>query len=515
MAEPTPRELELAAQNALLTSERDQAFQEIKILRLKLDALAQRLFGKKSEQLNQGQMVLLLQEQTAPGPALGNESGPEEILLPRPNKTARRHKARAPRIPENLLVVEEVIIPEPVKACPEAWRCIGEEVTERLDFKPGHFFKHRIVRRKFVHRSTLDAVPQIAPLTGSLLDRSMVAPGLLAQILVGKFCDHLPLYRQEQIFERRYGVYLPRQTMTRWVLLAADWLKPIYEQIRTGVMGGGYVQIDETVIKYLDPGNGKSKEGRLWVCSQPAGDVTFHWFTNRSAACLDQIVPANFVGTLQCDGYSAYDSFAKSRGPQIDLVGCMAHVRRYFFEAKAQSPRVIAWILRQIQHLYRIEAELRENESGPRLREAVRASQSRPIIVRLHRLFIRLHKSRRYTPENPVAKALQYALGQWESFEIFLNQGRVEIDNNKVENAIRPTAIGRKNWLFFGEEDAGERGAILYTIVESCRRRGIDPYAYLQDVLTRLPSMTNRQIKDYTPEAWAKAQGSSSAALAA
>ena len=160
--------------------------------------------------------------------------------------------------------------------------------------------------------------------------------------------------------------------------------------------------------------------------------------------------------------------------------------------------------MRQLQHLYAIESRLREMNAGPRLRQAVRAHQSRPIVNRLERVLIRLKSSGRHLPQSLLGTAIDYALGQWASLQVYLNDGRVDIDNNLVENAIRPTAIGKKNWLFMGDADAGERGAILYTVIESCRRRGLDPYAYLKDVLTRLPNMTNRQIPEVVPAAWGK-----------
>jgi hypothetical protein len=181
-------------------------------------------------------------------------------------------------------------------------------------------------------------------------------------------------------------------------------------------------------------------------------------------------------------------------------------VRRKFHEALEQSPKTAGWIMRQIQHLYRVEARLREQGAGPRLRAAVRASESKPIVERLERAFIRLKSSGRFLPQSLLGIAIDYALGQWRTLDVYLDDGRVEIDNNLVENAIRPTAIGKKNWLFIGDADAGERGAIIYTVIESCRRRSIDPYAYLKDVLTRLPRMTNRQIPEVTPQAWATAR---------
>ena len=207
----------------------------------------------------------------------------------------------------------------------------------------------RLIRRKFIYRGELDAVPVIAPLPEKLQDRCIAAPGLLAQIIVAKYCDHLPLYRQEQIYWTRHRVHLPRQTMANWMGLAADWLKPIYETIRTGVIGGGYVQVDETPIAYLCPGHGKTKQGYLWACHRPGGDSIYHWKISRAAACLDKIVPVNFKGVLQSDGYAAYGAFARERGEAITLAGCWAHARRGFHEALQSAPRDALLILRQIE----------------------------------------------------------------------------------------------------------------------------------------------------------------------
>jgi transposase len=495
----TRREQELdrqlaQCQQALLESRRENA-----LLRQKIDLLVKRVFGSSSEQFNPAQLELLM--------SLPESSTVAVAVVPpekEPSKSCRQE--RVARLPENLPLVEEVIDPEPVQAQPEQWRCIGQEISEQLDYEPGRFFRRRVVRRKYVHRTNPNCAPVIAALPERLLDRSLPAPGLLAHIVAGKYCDHLPLYRQEQIYKQRHGVHLPRQSLTRWVELASEWLKPIYEQIRTGVMGGGYVQVDETPVDYLEPGHGKTKQGYLWTCSRPGGDVFYRWETSRAATCLNNIIPVHFTGTVQCDGYSAYRSFAQGRNGTIELAGCWAHVRRKFFEAMEQSPKPAGWIVRQIQHLYQVEARLREQRAGPRLREAVRAHQSKPVVERMKRALVRLKSSGRYLPQSLLGIAIDYALGQWQTLAVYLGDGRVEIDNNLVENAIRPTALGKKNWLFMGAAEAGNRGAIIYSIIESCRRRGIDPYAYLKDVLTRLPKMTNHQIPEITPEAWAKAR---------
>lgn len=495
----TPREQDLARQLEECLEALKQSRRENELLRQKIDLLIRRVFGSSSEKLDKAQLELLLQ--LSEGTSLAPKETPAVTESPK-----RSSQTNKPRLPENLPVVEEVIEPEPVKQKPEEWRCIGEEVSEQLDYEPARFLRRRTIRKKYVHRLDLNRAPIIAPLPERLLDRSLPAPGLLAQILVAKYCDHLPLYRQEQIFLQRHRVDLPRQTLTRWVELAADWLKPIYEQIRTGVLAGGYVQVDETPIDYLEPGNGKTRQGYFWTFHHPGEGSFFDWQTSRAAACLESIIPMTFSGVLQCDAYSAYQSFANGRCKAIELAGCWAHVRRKFYEAKEQSPKVAGWLLRQLQNLYRIEGKLREQEAGPKLRDALRASQSRPIVDRFQRALVRLKGTGGYLPQSLLGQAIDYALGQWPTLEVFLKDSRIEIDNNLVENAIRPTAVGKKNWLFIGDADAGQRSAIIYTLVENCRRRSIDPFTYLRDVLTRLPNMTNRQIPEVTPQAWAKAR---------
>jgi transposase len=509
MPAATPRETELSEKLALATAEKARVIAQLgdarmenKLLREKVDALIRRIFGAQSEKLAREQLLLMLQ-------GLDDlPQAPEPVAAEAPRRSTGASppcEQRGPRVPGHLPVVEEVIDPEPVRACPEAWRCIGEEVTEQLDYAPAHFFKRRIVRRKYARKDHPFAAPILAPLD-TLQARCLAAPGLIAAVIVGKYCDHLPLYRQEQIFATRHGVPIPRQTMAQWMALAADWLRPIYETIRTGVLGGGYVQVDETPIKYLVPGNGQTKLGYLWTCSRPGGDTVFAWHTSRAAACLERIIPSGFRGTLQTDGYSAYPAFVRRHNASagceaITLAGCWAHARRGFIEARESAPRIVGWLLRHIGHLYQIERRLRDSGAGPHLRAAVRAAQSTAIVHRIRTALRRIRP--RHLPQSAMGRAITYALDQWPALARFLTDGRIEIDNNGVENAIRPTALGRKNWLFIGAADAGQRGAVLYTIVESCRRRGIDPLAYLRDVLTCLPKMTTSQLPEVTPEAWA------------
>ena len=502
----TPREAELTEELARRDEQLRQTHLKIKLLEQKIDLLVRRIFGAKSEKLNAAQLELLLLQEDAAGKELASAAVADCWEAESKRSAPRKGKERAPRLPQNLPVIDQVIDPEPVQADPQAWRHIGEEVSEQLDYEPARFFRRRLIRRKYVKCSEAHLAPIIAPLPPSLQERCIAAPGLLAQIVISKYCDHLPLYRQEHIFAQRHGVHLPRQTMVRWIDLVADWLLPIWRQMRTGVMAGGYVQVDETPIDYLCPGHGQTKQGYLWTCSKPGGDVIYEWHTSRGAACLDNIIPVEFRGTLQCDAYSGYRAYARNCAGRITLAGCWAHARRKFHEAREQAPRQAGWLLRQIGYLYRIEAGLRDLHAGSRLRDATRTSESRLIHDRIHKALLRLQASKRHLPQSLMGKAISYTLNNWPMLGVYLEDGRIEIDNNLVENSIRPTAIGKKNWLFIGDADAGDRSAIIYSIIESCRRRGIDPHAYLHDVLTRLPHLTNWQIKDITPEAWAKAR---------
>lgn len=496
---------------ARLTEENARQAQEIKLLKEKIDLLIRRIFGKSSEQLDEGQLMLLLQggdDGAKKDPASSASPGALEAEIKERGKDSKPttpRREREARVPEHLPAVDEVIEPEEVTAAPEAWRHIGEEVTEQLDYQPARFLRRRIIRKKYVKRDEPHQAPIIAALN-ILQERSIAAPGLLAQIIVAKYCDHLPLYRQEQIYATRHDLHIPRQSMARWLGLAADWLRPVYEHIHTGVMAGGYVQVDETPVQYLSPGNGQTKQGYLWACKRPGADVSFTWATSRAALCLERIIPADFTGTVQCDGYQAYPSFAKRCEGRITLAACWAHARRKFHEATENAPQHAGWVLLHIQHLYRIEKELRMTKAGPRQRQARRAAESRMIVERIHRALTRMKRSRRHLPKSAMGRAIDYALTHWSMLCVYLEDGRIEIDNNPVENAIRPTAVGKKNWLFIGEAEAGQRSAVLFTIIEACRSRGIDPQTYLRDVLTRLPTLTNRQTKDVTPAAWVKAQ---------
>lgn len=486
----------LREQIAALQQQLEESRREAVLLRQKLDALARRCFGKKSEQLSTAQLELLM---------LGLEESEE---VPAPATTTRLRPARAPRTgtqkvrtPENLEVVRRVLQPGEVQAQPGQWKEIGQEVSRQLDFQPGKFFWLETVRPKYVRMDERDQAPVVAPAPERAC--GLAAPGLLAWLLVCKFADALPFYRQESIFRERHQVFITRQQMVQWMKQGTWLLEGIFRCIKAQLQASRYVQLDETPVDYLDPGKGRCSQGYLWTAYVPGQCVVFDWHASRAAQCLDSLLGPQFKGKIQCDGYSAYPAFARKR-EGIELFGCWAHGRRGLFEAQEQDPRITAWLLYQMSLLYGWEARLREDGAGPKARQSLRASHHRMVVERLHRALLRLRG--RYLPQSKMGQAISYLLNQWPALIRIVDHGEVEWTNNLVENAIRPTAIGKKNFLFFGAEEAGQRNAIIYTLIANCRLHQIEPYEYLKDVLTRLPSATNRQLPELTPKNWKAAR---------
>ena len=487
---------ELREQNAALQQQLDASQREAVLLRQKLDALARRCFGKKSEQLSSAQLELLMigleESQEAPTPT--------PLPRLRPGRVERTGTQKV-RTPENLEVVQQVLQPQEVQAQPEQWKEIGQEVSRQLDYQPGKFFWLETVRPKYVRVENRSLAPVVAPAPERACGTA--APGLLACLLVSKFADALPFYRQEGIFRERHHVFISRQQMVQWMKQGAWLLEGIFRCIKAQLQASRYVQLDETPVDYLDPGKGRCSQGYLWTAHVPGQCVVFEWHASRAAQCLDSLLGPEFKGKIQCDGYSAYPAFARNR-EGIELFGCWAHGRRGLFEAQEQDSRITAWLLHQMSLLYGWEAQMREDGAGPKLRQSLRTSHHRMVVERLHRSLLRLRG--RYLPQSKMGQAIGYLLNQWPALSRIVNHGEVEWTNNLVENVIRPTAIGKKNFLFFGAEEAGQRNAIIYTLIANCRLQQVEPFEYLKDVLTRLPSATNRQLADLTPQNWKAAR---------
>jgi transposase len=481
-------------ENERLHSRNEELERENQLLRRKLDHLVRHYFGgTKNEGLSNAQLELAL---------LGLPTVLEALTQPPKTRSEISSRPRQPRRGIeglNLESRETVLEPSQVQADPQGWTKLSEERTTQLDFEPGKFFRHVIIRPRYVRREEF----AIAPLPAQPIDKGAVGAGLLAWLLMGKFADHLPLYRQGEIFERQYGVKIPRSTLIDWVEQAAELVRPIYRVMREELLQHDYLQVDETAIRYLDPEiRGASRKGWMWVYSRPGGDVLFEWNLGRSRDGPKEFL-GDFQGQLQTDGLGVYESLVREM-PGVSLVYCWAHARRGFHEGLAEQSRLAAWFLGQIGQLYSIEAQLRTLKAGPALRGAYRISRSAPVLRRLHQAMLKIRT--KLLPSGALAEAINYTLKRWEGLNHFVRNPRLEIDNNLVENAIRPSALGKKNWLFIGHPKAGDRAAIFYSLIGSCRRRRINPYDYLRDVLQRLPGATNHQVADFTPAAWAKAR---------
>ena len=415
-----------------LEKENKRLQQENKLLKQKIDLFLQRTFGKSSEKLSPDQLDYLMNNTDELGKPAGDDSSKTEGVAAKPKKPRGKRK---PRLPEHLPVESsEELLPQAVIDDPEQWKRIGEEITEQLDYHPGHFSKKQLIRPRYVNLLDRDAPPIIAPLPNQWTERCIATPRLQAHIAISKYADHLPLYRQEQIFKTRYHVHIPRNTMSRWMESVGESLKLIYLCMCDQLFSGDYLQVDETPINYLEPGSGQAQQGYFWAYSNPKGDVIFDWQTSRGHQCLidmlkkpDQRDPNQpilyYQGILQCDGYSAYRTLA-SKVTGIQLSGCWAHVRRKFKEALTNAPQEASWILRQIQQLYRIEKKLRKQKAGPRLRKHIRHSESRAIVARLKNVLM-LYKARpSILPQSALGMAIEYALGQWKELELYLTEWR-------------------------------------------------------------------------------------------
>jgi len=481
-----------------------------------IDALQKRLFGSSSERLDPDQLQLAFDEIVLGKPAAPLEPGDETSAPEEPEeKSAKRNRSRKKDLfPENLkIVIDRILIPDEVAADPDNWKKIGEEHHDELAAIKPELYWNRTTRHKYVHRSERGRPPIIMPAPEPSIPGTMCAPELAAKIIVDKFCDHLPFYRQSERFKRDCDAIIGRSTLCDWTHAVATHLRPIGEAIRTELLAADVIQIDETPIKYLSPGYGKTRMGFLWVGHDPLADqVYYDWQKGRAEKNLLDMLGYDpetgtilFAGTIQCDGYTVYETLAERYPEIIMLAACLAHIRRKFIDAGEQDTKVILTILKKIQELYRIEwslRQLKQSKAPPddcsACRLLVRKGHSRPVVEEIKEI---LDKEKdKHLPKSKLGEAIRYARNQWEQFERYLEDENIEIDNNLVENAIRPTKLGAKNWMFFGSAEAGENNALLYTLIENCKRKGLNPGDYLIEVLRKLPTdPTPEQAAELTP----------------
>jgi len=469
----------------------------IEQLHWRVSQLEKELFGPSSERqaderLSKEQVLLSL----FPPPA--EPAATQQVLVRVEDKATEPRPRRQPALKVLETVTERI---EPAeKVCPHCGKTkceIGCEKSERFEYVPAKVIRHEILRPKLACPCGEGGV-SVAPLPPQVIAQGQAGASLVAQVILSKYDDHLPLYRQQQQFER-LGLNFPRQTLCDWVEKGAEWLQAIVREMKGELLAGDYLQVDETPVRVLDPEiKGRCATGYLWVAGVPGGDVLFEFHPGRGKEWARELL-GDFQGYLQRDGYAVYSSLAQG-DPGLISVGCWSHARRKFVEALEERPKEAGVIVTELRRLYLIERRARDEGLEPGQRLQLRTELSAPVLAALKPQLEALAPGS--LPQSPLGKAIRYTLAEWEPLTRHLENGRLEIDNNLTENAIRPSAVGKKNWLFIGHPEAGWRSAAIYSLIVSCRRRGIEPWEYLRDVLQRLPALKQSEVPTLLPRCW-------------
>jgi transposase len=486
------RAKELEAKNRQLKSENQY-------LQFRLDQLNRLIYGAKRERFvsNETHAQMSLPFETEEKSA--EEQEKETITYIRKKKARRNHPGRI-SLPDHLPVEEIVLEPEEDTS---GMKCIGKEITDQLELVPAKLFIKRFIRPKYIKsedEKTLTHAGVIAPLPDFPIEKGIAGPGLLAQIIVDKYVDHLPIYRQVQRFARE-NVRIPANTINGWQNSVFDLLRPLFERQKQLVLGQGYLQVDETPIRVLDKTiKGKCHQGYYWVYNSPIQNALLYDYRRGRGRAGPKEMLEGFSGYLQSDGYSVYDWFGKKK--EITLVNCWAHARRYFEKAQDYNPNASQYVLTEIQKLYRIEHFSRNVNHSPDERKAIRLEYALPILNNLGKWLAEEFKHT--LPKSPMGEALQYTIPRWDNLLAYLYDGQLEIDNNLVENAIRPNALGRKNYLFAGSHEGAQRAAVFYSFFGTCKKNNINPFEWLKDVLGRIATHKANKLDELLPQNWQK-----------
>jgi transposase len=475
--------LEQSRKLAEVTLAKGEADAEVERLQSIIDAFMRHRFGRRSEQLDPDQLELGLEDIET---ALGQARAARDAATGQ-ERTARARNANRGSLPAHLERIEQVVDVED-KSCPccgGALHAIGEDVSERLDVVPTTFRVLVSRRPRYGCRSCEGAVVQ-APAPARIVEGGIPTEALIAQVLVAKYADHLPLYRQAQIYARQ-GIKLDRSTLADWVGRAAWYLRPLRDRTLEGLRRAERLFADETTAPVLDPGRRRTKTGQLWAYARddrPWGGsdppmVAYVYAADRKAERPEAHL-GDFAGILQVDGYGGYAALAKRR-QQVSLAFCWSHVRRKFYDLAEKSP-VATEILKRIAKLYEVEDQVRG--SSAEQRRAVRDEHSRILVDDL-KVYLDA-RLRQLSAKSKLAEAIRYAVSRWDGLVRFLDDGRIELDTNTVERAIRPLALNRKNALFAGSDEGGDNWAVIATLIENCKLSGINPHTWLTETLTKL-----------------------------
>ncbi len=484
------------------TLQRENAF-----LKEQLEWFKRQMFGQKSERIIEPQRA---DDSYLPGfeDIFKKPIKEKKQTIPAHERTkAKRSGQDAISFPEDLPVERQVIdIPEKDKICPETGLPlvkIGEEVTNKLAHKPGSYYIKQIVRPKYAFPATsIEGGILTAHLPDSILNRCQADESLLANVLVKKFCDHLPLYRQAEIMGRE-GINISRQLLSKWVMRVGTALKPLYDEMFSRLLATNNLFYDETPIDMLDPGKGKTHQAYMWVLvGGESANPSYRIYDFRTNRCHYNAAERlkGYHGVLHSDKYGAYEALANKK--QLIWCPCWSHIRRKFVEAESGDPQFRAWVLRQIKYLFMLEKVAWGRTEDDRLR--IRQEKEVPIIDGLVEKIKDKLVNGKILPKSKYREALGYFCGLIPHLKNYTEHPWARLDNNVAERAVRPLAIGRKNWLFVGSEAGGEAAAVILSLVQTCRAIGVSPQSYLEDVMRRIMAHSSKKLYELLPDHWLK-----------
>lgn len=473
------------------------------LLRELLDARRNR----KSEQLSADQLALFAaawQERQAEAAGSADDHDDEDPsakpggAATSPKKKGGGRQPLARHLKRERIVHDLAEAEKHCAACQQDLRPIGEESSERYEYIPAQLTVIEDVCRKYA----CDCTVRTATKPPQPIEKSTAGASLLAQVIVAKVADHLPLHRQEKIFER-HGVDISRKTMGGWMARCADLLDPLYVSAKDVLFQSKVIGTDDTGVKVLDPTLPFARTGRIWpYCGDPGHPVILYDYTATRERAGPEKFLEGYQGYLQADAYGGYDALFKDPARGLIEVGCMAHARRYFHKALESAQPHMGPALLLIGQLYRVEEQARSLTAEDRLQ--VRQLQSRPILDKLHGYLLEIQTE--VLPKSPEGRAVRYTLKNWTALTRYCEDGVLEIDNNATERAIRGVAVGRNNWVFFGSDEGGKTAAVLRSFVASCQRVKVNPFAWFKDVLTRIADHPINRLADLLPHNWASAQ---------